>query len=99
MIFLQSRIEKEEKCTDPNTTYIIDRCIYEDRYIFTENQIQSGMMNAEEAELYETMFQKLSSMIQKPDLIFYLKAEPEKAKERILQRGREMEKDISIEYL
>jgi deoxyguanosine kinase len=34
-----------------------------------------------------------------PDLVLYLKVKPEKAKENILKRGREYEKQISLDYL
>ena len=35
----------------------------------------------------------------KPDLFVILSCDPKQAQDRILNRGREMEKDIQIDYL
>jgi len=38
MVFLKSRLEREQECKDDSKTYVIDRSIFEDKYIFAENQ-------------------------------------------------------------
>ena len=41
----------------------------------------------------------MTSFIRYPDIMVFLDVEPEKAMERVNKRGRECEKDISLEYL
>ena len=48
---------------------------------------------------YSDLFYDMVSFIVKPDLVIYLRTRPEVLVERIMQRGRESEKNIPIGYL
>ena len=108
--FLKARIERETITKDQqeNTTtnsegdfkyLIIDRCLFEDRYIFAESQFRSGLINQQEFDSYCQKFESGSSGVEKIDYLIYLRAKTETLMERIRERGREMENGISYEYL
>lgn len=75
MTFLEGRLEREENCSEKNTCYIIDRGIVEDRYVFAQSYMNSGLMNSKEAEDYKLMFDKLYRRISKPEVFVYLRAD------------------------
>lgn len=79
--------------------HVIDRSIYEDNEIFAKNQIDSGMMTDEEYEEYLEVYNKHVNEILPPDLMVILNQEPKVLHERVMKRGREMEKGMSVEYL
>ena len=79
--------------------HVIDRSIFEDNEIFAKNQLDSGMMTQEEYESYLQLYNKTIDEITKPDIVIVLNQEVKTLHERIMKRGREMEKDMSIEYL
>jgi deoxyadenosine/deoxycytidine kinase len=74
MWFLKSRFEREESLTDSNKCYIIDRGIIEDRHIFAQNYIQSGILSTEEAAEYYTNFNKCNKKVGHPDVYVYVRA-------------------------
>lgn len=69
-------------------------------YIFDKDRI-FAYLNLDENELglYEQVFSLLDGRIVKPDLVIYLQAEVDMLVERIKRRGREYEKEITLEYL
>lgn len=103
--FLQTRINQEvevfadSKGMNAKKTYIVDRSIFEDSAVFAKSQAKSGLMSEEEYVRYSKFFTKALEDIRFPDLVIYLKIDAKKLHERIQSRGREMEKDISEEYL
>ena len=56
-------------------------------------------LSSEELKLYEQIYQYLSIDLPSPDLVIYLQAETKTLYERVMQRGIEMEKSISFDYL
>jgi deoxyadenosine/deoxycytidine kinase len=78
---------------------ISDRGIWCDT-IFAEMLHEQGNINDTDYATYLDMFDNfiLKDMVL-PQVMVYLKCSPETALERIKQRGREAEKDMSIDYL
>ena len=99
MTFLSLGLKREELCTENGKIYIVDRCLYEDRFVFAQNSRNQGLLNDNEFEDYTKEFQSIRNSIAPFDAIIYLKASPDQLYERIQKRGREMEKGISLEYL
>lgn len=104
--FLQTRIKQEievfsdvANVEEAKSAYIVDRSIFEDSAVFAQSQFKSGLMSSEEFAKYGAFFQETLKTIRFPDLVIYLKIDAKKLHERIQSRGREMEKDISEEYL
>lgn len=79
--------------------HVIDRSIFEDNEIFAKNQIDCGMMTQSEYEEYLAVYNKHIDEILAPDLMVILNQDPKVLHERVMKRGREMEKGMTVEYL
>lgn len=99
MVFLKSRLEKESKCNEPDKTYIIDRSIFEDKYIFAENQKRTNQISEEEYQEYMHFFNENYSTVRPLDVAIYIRACTDTLVERIHKRGRDMENSIDTNYL
>ncbi|HCI56373.1 MAG TPA: deoxynucleoside kinase [Bacteroidales bacterium] len=97
--FLNSRFRKIIEIRKSDKTVIQDRTIYEDAYIFAPNLHAMGLMSTRDYENYLSLFKLMSSLIQAPDLILYLRASVPTLVSQIQKRGREYESSIRIDYL
>lgn len=69
-------------------------------YFFSKSLIFSKItLQADEFNLYRTLFNIIHKQLPKPDLYVYLHVEVEKLLENIRLRGRDYEKGIEAEYL
>lgn len=66
---------------------------------FVEMLHKDGIMGDVEVDTYVDTFITMTDNVMYPSLVVYLNCPPEIAKQRILKRGRECEKDISLDYL
>ena len=78
---------------------IQDRTIWEDAEIFAENLYQSGKMDDRDYKTYRRLYDAVRTQIQPPDLMIYLRCPIKAVRKRIATRGRDMEKNIPLEYL
>ncbi len=99
VFFLNTRFNHILEIKKANETVIQDRTIYEDAFIFAPNLHSMGLMSTRDFENYFTIFNLISSLIQPPDLIIYLKASVPTLVRQIEQRGRKYENNIRIDYL
>jgi deoxyadenosine/deoxycytidine kinase len=97
--FLNSRYQQILRILQGEHTVIQDRTIFEDAYIFAPNLHDMGLMTSRDFENYFSLFQTMSSQIQAPDLLIYLKASIPTLVAHIQDRGREYEGNISLDYL
>lgn len=97
--FLNTRFNHILEIKKSNDTVIQDRTIYEDAYIFAPNLHAMGLMSTRDFENYFTIFNLISSLIEPPDLIIYLKASVSTLVKQIEKRGRKYEDNIRIDYL
>ncbi len=97
--FLNSRYQQVLEILNGNKTVIQDRTIYEDAYIFAPNLHDMGLMTTRDFNNYFSLFETMSSQIQLPDLLIYLRASIPTLVQHIEQRGRTYEGSISIDYL
>jgi deoxyadenosine/deoxycytidine kinase len=58
-----------------------------------------GLMSTRDFENYFTLFDLMSSLIQPPDLIIYLRASVPTLVRQIQKRGRKYEENIRLDYL
>lgn len=86
---------------DSSRIAIADGHVYVDRHVFAHQLHESGMMSSEEMMWYDESFRHWEKLVPlaMPQCFIYLRAEPSVCIERIRVRGREEEKDISLEYL
>ncbi len=97
--FLNSRFSQIIEIRNMDKTVIQDRTIYEDAYIFAPNLHSMGLMSTRDFENYFTLFSLMSSLIEPPDLLLYLRASVPTLVNQIQRRGREYENSIRIDYL
>jgi deoxyadenosine/deoxycytidine kinase len=97
--FLNSRFNQIIDIRKSGKTVIQDRTIYEDAYIFAPNLHSMGLMSTRDFENYFTLFNLISSLIQPPDLILYLRATVPTLVNQIQKRGRRYEENLRIDYL
>tara|TARA_B110000977_G_C11087840_1_gene495468 strand:+ start:3823 stop:4413 length:591 start_codon:yes stop_codon:yes gene_type:complete len=76
--------------------YIVERSPIESKYIFAQALYDSGNLTKIEFQLYEELYDSLGWS---PDFIIYIRTEPQTCLERIKQRSRDCECDISLEYI
>ncbi|HJX70642.1 MAG TPA: deoxynucleoside kinase [Bacteroidales bacterium] len=97
--FLNSRFSQMLSLRKSGKTLIQDRTIYEDAYIFAPNLHSMGLMSTRDFENYFALFNLMSSLIQPPDLIIYLRASVPTLVRQIQKRGRKYEENIRLDYL
>ncbi len=97
--FLNSRFRQVVEIRRGNKKVIQDRSIYEDAYIFAPNLHEMNLMSSRDFENYSSLFELMSSFIQPPDLLIYLRASVPTLVDQIQKRGRDYEESIRIDYL
>ena len=97
--FLNSRLSQILDIRKKGIDVIQDRTIYEDAYIFAPNLHSMGLMSTRDFENYFTLFQLMTSLIEAPDLLIYLRATVPTLVNQIQKRGREYENSIRLDYL
>jgi len=97
--FLNSRFRQVIDIRKRKKTVVQDRTIYEDATIFAPNLHAMGLMSSRDFDNYKSLFELMSSFIQPPDLLIYLKANVGTLVSQIQKRGREYENSIRLDYL
>ncbi len=97
--FLNSRINQIIQIRNSGNTVIQDRTIYEDAYIFAANLHSMALMSTRDYDSYVALFELISSLIQPPDLVIYLRASVPRLVNQIQKRGRKYENAIRLDYL
>jgi deoxyadenosine/deoxycytidine kinase len=97
--FLGHRAQQHLELVKDNRDAIADRSIYEDVKIFARALHHQGSLSERDYMSYQRVFQLIAGSLPEPDLLIYLIAPPEILRNRIEERGREIESGISLEYL
>lgn len=97
--FLNSRFNQIREIRKSEKTIIQDRTIYEDAYIFAANLHRSGHISERDYQSYLDIFNSMTSFVDAPDLLIYLKADIPKLVHQIQKRNRDFEYNIKLEYL
>jgi len=96
VFFLLSRFKQQEQVAQ---TDLFHQCVVAD-YLFAKDRIFADLtLSGSEMSLYDEVFSALRARIQVPDAVVFLRAPMSVILERIQRRGREMEKDIDVDYL
>jgi len=99
IFFLNKRYQQILKILSGEQTVVQDRTIYEDAHIFAPNLHDMGLMSTRDFSNYKDLFLTMSSQVQPPDLLIYLRAGIPTLVDHIQLRGREYEGSISLDYL
>ena len=97
--FLNSRFRQVVDIRKSGKTVVQDRTIYEDAFIFAPNLHSMNLMSTRDFENYRSLFELMSSFIQPPDLLIYLRASVSTLVSQIQKRGRDYENSIRLDYL
>ncbi|MEW6421322.1 MAG: deoxynucleoside kinase [Deinococcota bacterium] len=96
VFFLLSRFKQLSKLAQPGlwSGSVVSDYLFDKDFIF-------AAMNLKDAEfaLYEDLYAHLSPRLPTPNLVIYLRAEPELLLTRIEKRGRPFERDMQAAYL
>jgi deoxyadenosine/deoxycytidine kinase len=96
MFFLIDRYKQQLQL---NQQELFSKYIVSD-YIFEKDKIFAYLnLSGEEIKLYESIFPLLEREIPKPDLVIYLQASLDRLTANIKMRGRQIEKNITRQYL
>jgi deoxyadenosine/deoxycytidine kinase len=99
VFFLANRLQIHRAILRCQDSVIQDRSIYEDAEIFADNLYRQGRLSQRDHETYRSLYQGLIEFLPPPDLVIYLRATPVTLRQRIAQRNRDYEREISTEYL
>jgi len=97
--FLSRRLGHHRQIIERPGTVIQDRTVYEDAEIFAQNLYLQGNMGERDWASYWDLYQTVITILPPPDLVIYLQASVPVLQERIRQRGRDYEQEISNDYL
>jgi len=97
--FLNNRFSQVTRIRKNNKPVVQDRTIYEDAYIFAPNLHAMGLMTTRDFNNYISLFNLMSTFIQPPDLLIYLRGSVPALVKQIQKRGRDYENSIRIDYL
>jgi deoxyadenosine/deoxycytidine kinase len=97
--FLNSRFRQVVAIRKSGKTVVQDRTIYEDAHIFAPNLHSMNLMSTRDFDNYQSLFELMSSFIQPPDLLIYLRASVPTLVSQIQKRGRDYENAIRLDYL
>ncbi len=97
--FLNSRFRQILDIRNSGENVVQDRTIFEDAYIFAENLNDMGLMSERDYRNYLSLFDLMSSYMQAPDLLIYLRASIPTLVRQIAKRNRIYEQSIRLDYL
>ncbi len=97
--FLNSRFRQVVDIRKSGKTVVQDRTIYEDAFIFAPNLHSMNLMSSRDFDNYRSLFDLMSTFIQPPDLLIYLRATVPTLVSQIQKRGRDYENAIRLDYL
>ena len=80
-------------------TVVQDRSIFEGVHIFSANNKDMGNLDERDFDTYMELFDIMTSLVDAPDLLVYLRASVPHLVENIRRRGRDYEQSIPIAYL
>lgn len=76
---------------------ILDRCV-DELIVFATKEYEEGNLTRKEFELYKQLYYGILDTLPRPDLFVYFRCKPETSFQRIIQRGRECEKGVTLNF-
>jgi deoxyadenosine/deoxycytidine kinase len=99
VFFLGHRAQQHQELASGSQPAIADRSIYEDAHIFARALFHLGNLSERDYHAYRQVYDIVVGSLPRPDLLIYLRAPVPVLMDRIGQRGREMERGITEDYL
>lgn len=99
VFFLVRRLQQHHDLLQQSNPVLQDRSVYEDAEIFARNLYHQNYLSDRDWTCYYELYETLTRMLRPPDLVIYLRASLPTLKRRIINRGREYERNIADDYL
>ena len=96
---LYANIKQLSELQATGESFIRDRSLYDDAYVFAPNLQGMGLMTTRDLNTYTKLFEMAYSLLPKPDLLIYLRGDVPSLVRHIQKRGRELESSIRLDYL
>ena len=96
---LYANIKQLAELQERKVSFIRDRSLYDDVYIFAPNLQSMGLMTTRDLTTYTNLFEMTYSLLPQPDLLIYLRGDVPTLIRHIQKRGRELESSIRLDYL
>lgn len=94
--FLASRFNQQKSLTSKD---LFSDFLISD-YLFDKDRIFARLnLGADEMALYDRIYNIMSGIAAKPDLVIFIQCSVEKLLQNIYKRGRDYEMDMSVDYL
>jgi deoxyadenosine/deoxycytidine kinase len=97
--FLNNRFTTHKQIENSAASCVQDRSIYEDANIFARALHDQGTLDSRDYENYKTLYNSMTTYLNPPTLMIFLKRSVPKLLERIQLRGRDYEQSIPVDYL
>ncbi|KAL7631825.1 UNVERIFIED_CONTAM: hypothetical protein RMT77_017875 [Armadillidium vulgare] len=81
------------------TIAITERCPLTSVYVFIPYGVEKGFLDETQQELLNTLNERINGDNLTPDMVIYVKTDPEVAFERIRDRNREEESKMTLEFI
>lgn len=96
---LCANIKQLAELKESGESFVRDRSLFDDVYIFAPNLHSMGLMTSRDLATYTRLFEMTYSLLPKPDLMIYLRGEVPTLIRHIQKRGRQIETSIRLDYL
>lgn len=77
---------------------VTERCLYSSRYVFAQTLYGEGALSEKEWLVYKEYYDCFDDKAV-PDVLIYIKTDPETCYERVRKRARPAEETITLDYL
>ncbi len=97
--FLTHRFNTHKMIESSSMSSIQDRSIYEDANIFARALFEQGNIDQRDYENYLNLYESMTTYLNAPTIMIFLRRSIPKLLERIKMRGRGYEQTIPVDYL
>ncbi len=80
-------------------SFVRDRSLFDDVYVFAPNLQSMGLMTTRDLATYTRLFEMTYPLLPQPDLLIYLRSDVPTLIRHIQKRGRQLESSIRLDYL
>jgi deoxyadenosine/deoxycytidine kinase len=77
---------------------ILDRCV-DELIVFATKEYEEGNLTEKEFALYRRLYEDILELLPRPDLYVYFRCSAQTSYVRVNRRGRDCEKNVSLEFL
>ncbi|MGX8713222.1 MAG: deoxynucleoside kinase [bacterium] len=96
---LYANIKQMSELHAAGESFIRDRSLYDDAYVFAPNLQSMGLMTSRDLATYTGLFELAYDLLPKPDLLIYVRGDVPTLIRHIQKRGRDYESGIRLDYL